>query len=299
MDGPAAGDLCHRVPGRRHSRCVGVEVEVALLFHGVAPGDREDLLALTHEELHHAPVRCEIEDVVLVDRRRDEQQRHSTHRLGLRVVLDELEDIRAQHHASGCRREVAADLESACVDGGRQPRRARHVSDEIAHSVDQVRATAIDRLLEHRRVGQQEVCRSQTVDEIGSREPHLTFCPPVDPSIADEIVNGAPDREIALQEPAEDPVVPRRIGEPPVTPGRGQLGATGRDPAQFSRKIAHAPDHGSRAPRQLPGHPRHLAGRKEVRGPARRVGEHDLERCARDTGARTLRRTPQFWSRLA
>ena len=74
---------------------VGVEVEVALLVVRVAPGDHEHLLALADQVLDQAAPRGEVEHVVLVDRRRDEQQRDLAHLVGLRRVLDQLEDLGA------------------------------------------------------------------------------------------------------------------------------------------------------------------------------------------------------------
>ncbi len=61
---------------------------------GVAPGDREHLLLLAEQPLHHAPPRRDIEDVELVDRRGDEQQRHVIDLVGDRPVLDQLEHVR-------------------------------------------------------------------------------------------------------------------------------------------------------------------------------------------------------------
>ena len=122
---------------------VGVEVEVPLLDVRVAPRDREDLLSLLDEPLDHAAAGREVEHVVLVDRRRGEQQRHLAHLLGLRRVLDELEDLGAQHDRARRDREVLADRELARVDGRRQ---AREVAQEVARASDEVPAALVDGL---------------------------------------------------------------------------------------------------------------------------------------------------------
>ena len=72
----------------------------------------------------------EIHDVVLVDPRRAEQQRHRVHLLGLRLVLDQLDQVAAVDHRAGRGRHVDADLEPGAVDGGPAtvvPEVAQHV----------------------------------------------------------------------------------------------------------------------------------------------------------------------------
>ena len=85
----------------------------------VAPGDREHLLALLDRVLHHAAVRRQVGDVVLVDHRRREQQRALAHLRGLRPVLQELEHRAAQHDRAGRDRDVLADLNAdvSTIDG--------------------------------------------------------------------------------------------------------------------------------------------------------------------------------------
>ena len=144
-----AGDGGDRVARLEHCVGVGVQVEVALLGAGVAPGDREHLLALAHQPFDHAPPGREIEHVVLVDRRRREQQRDLAHRLGLGRVLDQLEHVGAQDDRARGHREVLADGELAGINGGRQP---REVAQEVPRASHQVQAALVDALLDHGRV---------------------------------------------------------------------------------------------------------------------------------------------------
>jgi len=118
MDARLPRDRSDRVARLEHRLRVRVEIEVALLGARVAPGDHEHLLALLHEPLGHAAAGSEVEHVVLVDRRRREQQRHLTHPVGLRRVLDQLEDVGSQHDRAGSERQVLTDRELACVDRG-------------------------------------------------------------------------------------------------------------------------------------------------------------------------------------
>ena len=63
----------HRLDDRL---AVGVQAPVGVPGVGVAPGDAEDLLAAGHEVLDQAALLGEVDHVVLVDRRRHDQQRH-------------------------------------------------------------------------------------------------------------------------------------------------------------------------------------------------------------------------------
>ena len=149
MHGRLARDRGDRVARLEHRVGVGVEVEVALLGSGVTPGDREHLLALGDEPLDHAPPRCEIEHIELVDRRRREQQRDLAHRLSLGCVLDQLEHVGAQDDRARGQRQVLADGELAGVNGGGQ---ARKVAQEVPCSSHEVQASLVDARLDHGRV---------------------------------------------------------------------------------------------------------------------------------------------------
>ena len=65
-------DGVQRLQDRLH---VGVQPPVGVPGVRVAPGDHEHLLALPHEVLDQAPARGQVQRVVLVDRRRHDQQR--------------------------------------------------------------------------------------------------------------------------------------------------------------------------------------------------------------------------------
>jgi len=67
----------------------------------------------------------EVHRVVLIDRRRHDEQRHLADLRGLRPVLDQLEDLGAQHHRTGRDREIAAHFERRRVDHLRDRHRLR------------------------------------------------------------------------------------------------------------------------------------------------------------------------------
>jgi hypothetical protein len=148
------GDLSDRVARLEHRLRVGVEVEMALRSVGVAPRDREHLLLLAEQPFHEAPPGRDVEDVVLVDPRRNEQQRHLVHPLGRRPVLDQLEYVGPQHHRAGRYRKISAHLELRHIDAGGEMRRARDIAQETPPASHQVGAADVDTLLQHRRFDQ-------------------------------------------------------------------------------------------------------------------------------------------------
>jgi PucR-like helix-turn-helix protein len=218
---------------------VRVEVEVTLFLLRVAPRDREHLLALSHVVLDHAPPGGEVQHVVLVDRRGDEQQRSLSHLIGRGLVLDQLEHVRAEHDRPGGDRDVAADLELADVDRRRQPRRGVQIVDEMTGAADEVAAAGIDHLLDHGRIGPGEVGRGQRVEHVPDREPRAPLGAPVDLGVGDQPVDGLADRQVTLEQPPEQPAaLPGGVREPPVSLGGHELGAAGR-----RRRRAQRPAH--------------------------------------------------------
>ena len=231
MDRGLTADRGDRVARLEHRRGIRVEVEMALLRVGIAPGDHEHLLALPHQPLGHAPARSEVEHVVLVDRRRREQERHLAHLVGLRRVLDQLEDHGAQHDRAGGEREVLADRELARVDGRGQ---AREVAQEVPRTLDQVQAALVDALLDDGRVRPGEVARGERVEHVAGREAGLALVAPVELGVGDQPVDRLADGQVGLQHAPEQPAgLPRRVGEAPVTLGGADLRAAGRDTRQL------------------------------------------------------------------
>jgi hypothetical protein len=165
---------------------------------GIAPGDHEHLLALGEQVLDEASPRGEVEDVELVDRRRDDEQRDLADLRAARLVVDELEDLVAQDHRAGSDRQVLADRERRRVDAGGQARRGREVADELARPARQSGASVVDEVLEHRRVRPREVGGRQRVEDVGCGEAGSALGAPVGFGIGDQAVDGAARREVGL-----------------------------------------------------------------------------------------------------
>ena len=106
----------HRV-GRRQDALLHVVLEglVREVLVGVDPGDHEDGEALADQELDEALGRRQIEDVVLVDPGRHDQERPLAHLVGRGRVLDELQEVVLIDDLAGRGGEVAPDLEGRGV----------------------------------------------------------------------------------------------------------------------------------------------------------------------------------------
>src|SRR5205807_9324432 len=107
---------------------VGVEVPVATGRRRVAPADDEDVVALVDEELHQAAAGGEVEDVVAADLGGDEHDRHGADGRRRRLVLDELQDLGAEHYRAGRDGDRLAGTERPAVDGLRH----RAVVEDVA-----------------------------------------------------------------------------------------------------------------------------------------------------------------------
>ena len=86
-----------------------------LLRAGVAPGHQEDGVALGHRVRDERVRRLQVEDVVLVDARRDDHQRPLVDLVGRRGVLDQLDQLVLEDHGARRGADVAAHLERRLV----------------------------------------------------------------------------------------------------------------------------------------------------------------------------------------
>ena len=232
--------------------------------------------------LDQAPARREVEHVEAVDRRRDDQHRHLVHLGGRRPVLDQLEDVGAQHDRPRARRQVLADREAAGVDAGRQARRARDVAHERPRAACQVRPAVVDDLPQHRRVGEREVRRRERIQHVAGREARLSLVAPVELGVGDQAVDRGARREVRLQQRAQQRVrLPRAVGEAPVAGGRAQLGPAAGRARELGAEAVRA-GRGPPRPAREAGHgARGCAGRQEPAPTADGgVGEQDVERPA-------------------
>ena len=167
----AAGDLAGDLDGLLAGGDVGVEVPVALGGRGVAPAHGEVRDRRLHHVLDQAAAGRDVGDVVLVDLRRDGDQRPGRHRLGLRRVLEQLEHLGAVHDLARRHRDVLADPERAGVDRRRHAAVAADVAGHVAQPGQEAGAAGLDGLGQRARVAGQGVGRRQRLDEQRQGEP--------------------------------------------------------------------------------------------------------------------------------
>ena len=250
----------------------------------VTPRDDEHLLLLAEQPFDQAPPGRDIEDVVLVDRRRHEQQRHLVDLFSGGPVLDQLEHLVVEHDRTRCRGQVPADLELAHVHAGRQVRRSRHIPQEPPPAPDEVRPALVDALLEDGGVRPRKVRGGQRVEHVGRREPCLALGAPVEIRVGDQLIDGLAGREVALHHAAEHPIVlPAAVAESAITLRRGEhrtaryyAGKLGAE----SPRIAHGR---TRMTRQSGDRSPGCSRLQEPAHPAvfdRGVGEHHVEASA-------------------
>ncbi len=126
---------------------------------GVDPGDQEDGEALLGEPAHHRVLGAQVEDVVLVDPGRKDQQRRVEHLFGRRIELQELEQLVLEDDLAGRDGDVLTDMELADVGlaDGELAAAAGHIGREVLHAPHQALAFGAQDLLQRGRVRHQEV----------------------------------------------------------------------------------------------------------------------------------------------
>ncbi|MNQ83859.1 hypothetical protein D3C85_989610 [compost metagenome] len=162
----------------------------------VAPAHHEHLQAVLQRVLDEALARRQIEDVVLVDLRRHDQQRPRVLLLAHRLVLDQLEQLVAVHHRTGGDRQVAADLEGLLAHLAGHAAVVQQVVEQVADALEQTDAAGVEQLLDRQRV-EQAVGRRQGIAELGQDEARAGL-----------LVG----RQIALVDPGGELPLPDQVG---------------------------------------------------------------------------------------
>ncbi len=104
---------------------------------------------------------AQIEDVILVDPRRDHEKRPPERRLRAGGILNELHELVLEDHLAGGRGDIHAELE--CFFVRHADAAALDIGEQVVQALEQVLATGVQRLAQHLRVGESEVRRRQRV----------------------------------------------------------------------------------------------------------------------------------------
>ncbi len=175
IDGAIAAlrrDVAHHLHGANHAVLhIIVPGQVAHAGVRVAPRHDESPVPLLDRKPHQRVVGLQIEDVVLVDRRRHEQQRPRMHALGQRGVLDELEQIVFKHHLACGSCHVAAHLENRFI--GLRHSTLFQVLEPIFYAGAQAFPLRLHRFLKGLGIERQKVGRRRRIDPLLHREAQL------------------------------------------------------------------------------------------------------------------------------
>ena len=178
MDARRASALLHRAHGFHHAHLqVVLHAQVAVRGIGIAPRDHEHRVPLLHQITHHGVVRGQVQDVVLHDAGRHDQQGLGKHLVGGGRVLNQLDQVIAKDHLARCQRHLLANLkvqrlERVAVHAVASLVLLHHVFGVTLVTLDPALPHGLLALLEHFRVGGRPVGGRQGVQALASKEVH-------------------------------------------------------------------------------------------------------------------------------
>ena len=154
---------------------VVAERPVRMFSVGVDPGDHQHGEPLRHRPADEGLPRIEIQDVVLVDPRRNDEQGEFRHRLCRRLILDELHDLVLVNDLAGRGGHVAPELEGAPIGLGNAQAAAAgfDIALKPLQSFHQIAGIAGEGCPQHFRIGEYEVGRRQRIYDLLDVEPRL------------------------------------------------------------------------------------------------------------------------------
>ncbi|MNI12734.1 hypothetical protein D3C73_659280 [compost metagenome] len=216
VDLPCAGDRPADIHRFFHGFDVGREPPFAVTHIGIAPADHEGLQAVFKGVLDETVVRAQVENVVLVDLRRHHQQGLGILLFAHRLVLDQFQQLVAEHHGAGSSGDCPADLERLLGDLPGQAVVMQQIVHQMADASHQAVTAGIEQLLDRQWVEQGVGGRYGVVEqgegEVGAGAVVRAHVALVDPAF--DLLLPA---QIGLQATAIKRVeAPRRVGEASV-----------------------------------------------------------------------------------
>ena len=174
IDGLARGDLSSNIDRRQHALLeIVIPSERAERLRNVPPRNHEHGVALVYGEFDEGIFRAEVEDVVLVDARRDDHKRPLVHLRRRCIVLNELDQLVAEHHVAGRDRQIAAHFERRFVGHGDAA--ATSVGEQVRKPLGKRCTPGLERELERLRIGGQKIGRRHRVDILMSEKRQALF----------------------------------------------------------------------------------------------------------------------------
>ena len=162
---------------------------------------------------------------------------------------------------------------------------------QVPGAGEQAPAPGLDGLGHGVGVGEQEVRRRQRLGEQRHRELGAIAALGVELDLVDEPVHGVALDEVRLHESTEDRVlVPRRVGEAPVAPGRGDIAAPDGDADQLGERVDRGGDGGAGLDGDALAEPGERGDDLLAGQPDERVGAEDRRIVTVERGLRCLLR---------
>ena len=156
VDGRLTADGLHDVDGIDDALLqIVVPAQRAVRILDVAPRDDKDGVSLGNGMADEGIAWLQVQDVVLVDGGRDDQQRPFTDRGRAGLVLDELDELVLVDDGAGGRADVAADLEG--IGWRLRDAALLQVVQQVLDALAQALALGLDHPLLGIRIGGQEV----------------------------------------------------------------------------------------------------------------------------------------------
>jgi len=256
---------------------VVVHREIALGRPGVLPGEDEHRMPTLDQVLHQRVRRREIQDVVLHDPGRHDEQRLGMHLGRARRVLDELDQAVAQHHAPRRKRYAFSGQKILRPRGRLAHQRAAQVFGEVRRAVHEIGSRLFAGRLQHLGIGPGEIRRRPEVEELASGEVDDVLVVRRHAMHASRrVVPPLLQEEKALLDGLEGPFLPPGRHKAPVL--RQRLNRLARDIAQpLARRLALQLDQLARRGGEV---------QPPVAESERERGRRNAERGARRVGAR-------------
>jgi hypothetical protein len=222
---------------------VVVEAEVAVVVVRVLPGDHEDREPLVEKEFDERVLRPQVEDVILHDPSRDEQDGLGPHGLGPRLVLDELDQPVAVDDLARRHGQRLADLEPLYADRRPAIDGTLPVLEEVPESTHEVHAPLRAGSGEDLRVRQHEVRRREDVEHLPAHEPDAALVQPADaPDAGRGVVPPLLIEQERLGVEVERPALPFCSAEALVVRQRLDARRAPIEATRASRGVAGEPD---------------------------------------------------------
>ncbi|MNF81072.1 hypothetical protein D3C84_633310 [compost metagenome] len=189
----------------------------------VAPRHQEHRMALLQQMANHRVVRAQVEDVVLVDRWRNDKHRAPVLGFALRIVLEKLEQFVLEHHFARGIGQVDTHFESSGVALAHLA--FLQVGGQVHQAGDQAAALGIDQPLQRVGIAGQEIARGSGGDRLLHQiQQTLTWFLVLDRQQVEQLQQKTGIEQVKRGEGTKQRLAPVTAGEPAVVEGKGLSG---------------------------------------------------------------------------